>query len=282
MTPDHLSITPPVAVAACRETTGEILQILNASGDMPDTIRRVIAVLKMRLGFDAVGIRLQRGEDFPYFAQEGFPENFLATENSLIAHAADGEICRNKDGSACLECTCGLVISGRTDPFNPLFTRGGSCWTNDSLPLLNLPASEDPRINPRNRCFHKGYVSLALGDLDGAASTRAWHPGDSGQWLQRGPSDGRRPSRAAPGVSAQTLRDEGAHQRDQPGVGSAETLKSGFGGRSPSQTLGWMIAVIADDNRVRFRVRQVSVLSNLYWSFVHDAAKPDLIVPEPL
>jgi hypothetical protein len=43
-----------------------------------------------------------------------------------------------------------------------------------------------------------------------------------------------------------------------------------------------MIAVIADDNRVRFRVRQVSVLSNLYWSFVHDAAKPDLIVPEPL
>jgi hypothetical protein len=43
-----------------------------------------------------------------------------------------------------------------------------------------------------------------------------------------------------------------------------------------------MVAVIADDNRVRFRVRQVSVLSNLYWSFVHDAAKPDLIVPEPL
>ncbi len=109
-----------------------------------------------------MGIRLQEGEDFPYFAQDGFSEEFLLTENTLIAHGAEGGVCRDKDGHACLECTCGRVLSGKTDPANPLFARGGSFWTNDSFPLLDLPADQDPRLHPRNRCIHQGYASMAL------------------------------------------------------------------------------------------------------------------------
>lgn len=145
-----------------REMGREVLQILNEPGSVPDAIQRVLVVLKNRTGFDAVGIRLQDGVDFPYFSQQGFPEDFLLTENTLVKRGSDGSVCRDKEGGISLECTCGLVISGKTDPTNPLFTKGGSCWTNDSFPLLELPLDQDARLNPRNQCVHKGYASVAL------------------------------------------------------------------------------------------------------------------------
>ena len=145
-----------------REMGREVLQILNEPGDLQDSIQRVLATLKTRTGLDAVGIRLQDGDDFPYFAQQGFSRDFLLTENTLVERGADGGVCRDQDGNVSLECTCGLVISGRTDPVNPLFTAGGSSWTNDSFPFLDVPPDEDPRHRPRNQCIHQGYASVAL------------------------------------------------------------------------------------------------------------------------
>jgi diguanylate cyclase (GGDEF)-like protein/PAS domain S-box-containing protein len=140
----------------------ELLGILNSSLPLPDMLNSVVSSIKKWLGFDAVGIRLQAGDDFPYFARKGFSDDFLLTENTLVEHGKDGGLCRDKDGHASLQCTCGLVISGKTDPANPLFTPGGSFWTNNSFSLLELPAEKDPRLHPRNRCMHEGYGSLAL------------------------------------------------------------------------------------------------------------------------
>jgi PAS domain S-box-containing protein len=145
-----------------REMGREILQILNEPGDLKESIQLALAALKTRTGVDTVGLRLQEGEDFPYYVQDGFSKDFLLTENTLIERGKDGSVCRDKDGNVRLECTCGLVISGKTDPSNPLFTQGGSCWTNDSFPLLDLPADQDPRLHPRNNCIHQGYASVAL------------------------------------------------------------------------------------------------------------------------
>lgn len=142
-----------------RDAAGEILQVLNEPGRLRKSIRRVLATLRSRTGVDAVGIRLQDGDDFPYFVQAGFANSFLKRENSLVERAADGGVCRNKDGGTSLECTCGLVISGAA---SPLLTPRGSFWTNDSLPLLDIPADEDPRRHPRNQCIHYGYASVAL------------------------------------------------------------------------------------------------------------------------
>jgi PAS domain S-box-containing protein len=140
----------------------DVLHLLNEPGDFHTAIQRILTVLKTRTGFDAVGIRLQKGEDYPYFAQEGFPADFLLKENSLMARTTDGELYRDQDGKARLECTCGLVLSGLTDPTNPLFTPGGSCWTNDATLLLDLTPCDDPRLNPRNQCVHYNYASVAL------------------------------------------------------------------------------------------------------------------------
>jgi PAS domain S-box-containing protein len=145
-----------------KEMGREVLQILNEPGGLKDSVQRVTAALQTGTGFDAVGIRLHDGKDFPYFAHDGFPEGFVLAEQTLVERGADGEVCRDADGNVALECTCGLVISGKTDPAHPLFTPGGSFWTNDSLPLLDLPPDEDPRRNPRNRCLRLGYASMAL------------------------------------------------------------------------------------------------------------------------
>lgn len=155
-------ITAPKQARAYQDMSTEIRELLNESGDLADTIQRVLATVKKMTGCDAVGLRLQDGEDFPYFAQQGFSEEFLLTENSLLERDAGGGVCRDKDGNVRLECTCGLVLSGKTDVASPLFTKRGSFWTNDSLPLLGLPSEKDPRHHPRNECIHQGYASVAL------------------------------------------------------------------------------------------------------------------------
>ena len=149
-------------VEAYQKTGREVLQLLHEPGAFADAVQRVLDVLKRQTGCAAVGIRLQAGDDFPYLAHAGFADDFLATETSLVAHAADGGVCRDSDGNVSLECTCGLVISGQTDPRHPLFTRGGSFWTNNALPLLSLPVNQDPRLHPRNQCMRHGYASMAL------------------------------------------------------------------------------------------------------------------------
>jgi len=155
-------ITARKQVETYKDLAREVLQILNEPENLHDSVQHVLSVMKSRMEFDAVGLRLQEGKDYPYFAHNGFTEDFLLKENSLIGRSADGGICRDKDGNVCLECTCGLVISGSTDVNNPLFTPGGSIWSNDSFPLLEIPPDDDPRFHPRNECIHHGYASVAL------------------------------------------------------------------------------------------------------------------------
>jgi PAS domain S-box-containing protein len=145
-----------------KETVPEILEILNEPGDLSSAARRALAALKKATDFEALGIRLKEGDDFPYLAQEGFAADFLQTENTLIKRSPDGGLCRDQDGQISLECTCGLVISGKSDPADPLISPGGSFWTNDSFRILDLPPNEDRRTNPRNRCMLSGYASMAL------------------------------------------------------------------------------------------------------------------------
>ena len=155
-------ITVKKQADAYAELNLEVRQILLEPLSLYESMQRVLDVLKLRTGFDAVGIRMQDGEDFPYFVQHGFSANFLLTENTLIERTADGATYRDENGTVSIECTCGLVLSGKTDPDNPLFTAGGSCWTNDSFPILAIPADRDPRLHPRNQCIHEHYASIAL------------------------------------------------------------------------------------------------------------------------
>ena len=140
----------------------EIMTLLSEPSGSADAIACILAAIKREYGFDAVGIRLQKGDDFPYAVQEGFPNDFLLAENSLLVREEHGSHCRNECGRFDLECTCGMVLSGRKNAPNTLLTESGSFWTNRSSSLLDLPAEDDPRINPRNRCSRLGYLSMAV------------------------------------------------------------------------------------------------------------------------
>jgi PAS domain S-box-containing protein len=155
-------ITKRKAFENRQKMTTEILIRLNQTGTLEEIIGDMLRMIKQGTGTDAVGLRLHNGDDYPYFCQEGFSTDFVQKENHLCARAPDGSLCRDQAGRPLLECTCGLVLLGRTDPANSLFTPGGSAWTNDTLPFLQIPNGQDSRLHPRNRCLHEGYRSVAL------------------------------------------------------------------------------------------------------------------------
>lgn len=155
-------ITERKLVETGRDLASAILRVLNEPGPLQSAILRIPAAIQARTGFEAVGLRLCAGDDVPYAAQVGFPAEFLATENALVERGKDGGVCQDCSGRPCWEGSCGQVLSGKAAPQNPNCTPGGSFWTNDSFPLLDLPPDQDPRLHPRNQCIHHGYASVAL------------------------------------------------------------------------------------------------------------------------
>jgi PAS domain S-box-containing protein len=140
----------------------DLLGVLNKPGDLRPRLAETLRLIQQATGFEAVGLRLEQGDDYPYYEQRGFPDEVASAETSLCARGAGGAITRGPDGRAVLECTCGTVLSGRTDATVPGFTAAGSFWTNQSRLLLDLARDHDPRVNPRNRCIHAGYESFGL------------------------------------------------------------------------------------------------------------------------
>jgi len=155
-------VTAKVKAEAYAHAGQEILRILSGSHSQREWMLQIIRLLKEVADADAAGIRLEAEGDFPYFCHEGFPDDFLQTENSLVMRTTEGGVCRDEYGNVCLECTCGAVLCEATDPSNAAYTKGGSFWTNDSVTLLDLPEEEDVRVHPHNECIHQGFASVAL------------------------------------------------------------------------------------------------------------------------
>lgn len=157
-----INITEKKQAENRREVNKEVLQLLCESNDFKESIAHIIALLKLKIGFDAIAIRIKIGDDYPFMSEVGFPKELLCKENSLRGNSVENEVRHNTDKNKCLECTCGLVITGNNGPWQPFVTSGGSFWTNDSFQLLHLTADQDPRNNPRNECIHHGFASMAL------------------------------------------------------------------------------------------------------------------------
>lgn len=154
-----------------KELSLKVLESLNQPGQQMELIRNIIILIKEFSGFDAVGIRLQEGEDFPYYDSIGFVEGHVPAENCLCALDQKGEIIRDSVGSPVLECMCGNIICGRFDPRKPFFTEGGSFWTNSTTDLIASTSEEDRLGRTRNRCNGEGYESVALIPLKSGGGT---------------------------------------------------------------------------------------------------------------
>jgi PAS domain S-box-containing protein len=145
-----------------RHLAVRILKLLNRSAADKDLIKQIIMEIKNFSGMEAVGIRLKKGEDYPYYETNGFPEFFVEAERYLCVRDPEGEPIRDTSGSPVLECMCGNVICGRTDPAFPFFTKAGTFWSNCTTDLLRSTTEGDRQARTRNRCNGEGYESVAL------------------------------------------------------------------------------------------------------------------------
>ncbi len=142
--------------------TARLLSLLNERIGTEDTIRQLLEAIKDFTGIEAAGIRLAEGDDYPYFQTNGFPGSFVEAETHLCARDENGEVLRDPEGNPFLDCMCGNVIQGRTDPNLPFFTERGSFWTNSTSGLLASTTEADREAPIRNRFAGEGYESVAL------------------------------------------------------------------------------------------------------------------------
>ncbi|MFH1149649.1 MAG: PAS domain S-box protein [Actinomycetota bacterium] len=145
-----------------RKLVAELLLILNRSAMSTDAIREILDKVKDFTGLEAVGIRLQRGNDFPYYETSGFPGSFLEVENYLCSYSKERGLLYDELGRPVLECMCGNILRGRTDPCHYFFTEGGSFWHNSTTQLLATTTVEERQTVTRNYCNTVGYESVAI------------------------------------------------------------------------------------------------------------------------
>ena len=145
-----------------RETTVKLMRLLNDHNNTHELIRSLTGFIQEWIGCEAVGVRLQDGEDYPYSVTTGFPPEFVEAERYLCARDAHGRIERTCQGTALLECMCGNILCGRFNPDFPFFTSKGSFWTNSTTELLATTIEADRMACTRNRCNSEGYESVAL------------------------------------------------------------------------------------------------------------------------
>jgi PAS domain S-box-containing protein len=155
-------ITDRKQADAFRQLSTEVLSILNEPAELNVTVRRVLHAIRQTTNADAAAIRLRAGNVFPYFVQVGFSDEFLQKENALETGDQPGGFDLNSKGFVIPECICGQVISGKTDPSNPLFTPGGSAWINNTTLLRELSGTDETRFCQRNTCINLGYASIAV------------------------------------------------------------------------------------------------------------------------
>ena len=110
----------------------------------------------------SVAIRLHNNGDYPYYVHEGFPDFFITKENSVCTRDDEDNLILDEDGNPLLECMCGNVLKGRSDPKRPYFTENGSFWTNCTTQLLETNTEKEMLAKTRNMCNYSGYESVAL------------------------------------------------------------------------------------------------------------------------
>ncbi|MGC8494170.1 MAG: PAS domain S-box protein [Syntrophobacteraceae bacterium] len=145
-----------------RELIVEFLRLVNESGNSHELVYEATAFFRKRSGCEAVGIRLRREHDYPYYETRGFSPEFVRLESRLCALDKNGQPVLDGFGNPVLECMCGNVICGRFDPSKPFFTSSGSFWTNSTSELLSTSTEADRQARTRNRCNGQGYESVAL------------------------------------------------------------------------------------------------------------------------
>ena len=145
-----------------QRATIELLRLCNKAKNAKEFLRDLMLFFQGVTGCEAIGVRLQKNHDFPYYETRGFSEEFVLAESSLCEQDPVGQVIRDSFGNPVLACMCGNVLCGRYDASKPFFTARGSFWSNGTTALLASTSDADRQARTRNRCNGEGYESVAL------------------------------------------------------------------------------------------------------------------------
>jgi len=161
----------------------KVSKALNLGSDVQSSLGETLRIIKEELGINASGIRLQEGDDYPYYVFDGFHDEHILQENELCVTDLEGQLMRDDIGNPVLDCMCGNILRERFDASKPYFTPGGSFWTNSTSELLATATIEDKIIRTRDTCQAEGYESMALipirdgSDILGLLQLNDYRPG---------------------------------------------------------------------------------------------------------
>ena len=83
-----------------RDLALRVLQLLNAGSGTTDAIRDILLHIKDFSRFDAVGVRIRAGSDFPYYKTSGFPARFREAESDDLEKTLLIRLCADQELSA--------------------------------------------------------------------------------------------------------------------------------------------------------------------------------------
>ena len=138
-----------------------ILHTLASSGSEQDVLGAILQQLQVYTDCDAAGIRLRKGEDFPYAQVVGFSDEFLSRESSICSYK-EGKVVRDEHGVPNLDCMCGRLIRGDLDETLVALTTGGAFYTGDINQVSADLSKRKLEFTVRNHCGAAGYNSIAL------------------------------------------------------------------------------------------------------------------------
>ena len=143
--------------------TRKIFLELKTPSSLKHSLFVVIKYLQQLTNVEAISIRLHKDGDFPYFVYNGFSKEFIQHEMHLCVKDFFGErIKETGKNQMLLECMCGNIIRGRTNPDYPFFTKGGCFWSNNTSELLATTTEKERQADTRNYCNGCGFESVVL------------------------------------------------------------------------------------------------------------------------
>jgi PAS domain S-box-containing protein len=142
--------------------TRDTLELLNSNNETNDSLEEILKSVKTSTGIEAVGMRLQDGDEHPYYKTIGFPQEWIQTKRFTDAKSIHGNNLCDEQVKPLPECICEKIIHRNIDSSKPYFTKSGSFWTNNMTKLLVSISDDDFQFGTCNLCISEGYESIAL------------------------------------------------------------------------------------------------------------------------
>ncbi len=135
-----------------KRRTEEFFDIIDACISVNELLRQALSFIKDNYGFDALAVRLQANDGYPYACSIGFNEDFLEKESMI--HIGNSSIKK--------KCFCTMVISGIQDDFPSCFTRHGSFYTGSLKDLIEEKGETGTISCLRSECNENGYETIII------------------------------------------------------------------------------------------------------------------------